>query len=66
MTMNKTLLVSLCLLMSISWFYAEANAAEAPQSAAPLPSQDSPEYWVLRSEAVRELTSFMTKKRKAR
>ncbi len=64
MTMNKTLLVSLCLLMSICWFCVEANAAEAQKSAAPLPPQDSPEYWVLRSEAVRELTSFMTKKRK--
>jgi hypothetical protein len=64
MNTKKTLIVSLCLLMSVSWFYVEASAAEAQQSPAPLPSQDNPDYWVLRSEAVRELTSFMTKKRK--
>jgi len=63
MAMNKTLLISLGLLMAFSRFYAEANAAQAPQPRTPLPSQDSPQYWVLRSEAVRELTGFITKKR---
>jgi hypothetical protein len=62
--MNKTLLVSLSLLMSFSWLCAESLAAEAQASHVLLPSQDSPEYWVLRSEAVRELTSFMTTKRR--
>jgi len=60
MTMKKTLFISLSLLILFGGFYGEATA-EAQQ---PLPSQDSPEYWVLRAEAVRELTSFMTKKRK--
>jgi hypothetical protein len=61
--MNKTLFISLSLLMPLSSLYAEVKAAEAQQPRAPLPSQDSPEYWVLRSEAVRELTRFMTRKR---
>jgi len=64
MIMNKKLFISLSLLIPLSWFYTEANAAEAQQLRKPLPPQDSPEYWVLRSEAVRELTAFMTKKRK--
>ena len=63
MTMNKKLFISLSLLMLLSSLYAEVKAAEAQQPRAPLPSQDSPEYWVLRAEAVRELTRFMTRKR---
>lgn len=63
MAMNKTVCMSLSLLISLGGVCVEGNAAEAQQSV-PLPSEDTPDYWVLRSEAVRELTSFMTKKRK--
>jgi hypothetical protein len=63
MTANKTLFVSLSLLLSVTWLCAEAYATEAQTPRIQLPSQDSPEYWVLRSEAVRELTRFMTRKR---
>ncbi len=55
MAVNKTLLISLSLLMSISWYCAEASEAEAQHPPrVSLPPQDSPQYWVLRAEAVRE------------
>ena len=61
MTVNRMLCVSLGLMVIFGCFGAGTCVAEA---AAPLPQEDGAEYWVLRSEAVRELTSFLTKKRK--
>lgn len=60
--MNKKLLRSLGLLL-LSCLYAESTFAVTQQAQAPMPPKDSPQYCVLRSEAVRELSSFMTKKR---
>ena len=41
MTMNKTLVISLCLLTLLSWSDVDAKAAEAEQASVPLPSEDS-------------------------
>lgn len=61
--MNKTGLTFLRWLMLLGGVCAPTNTVMAQQPRVPMPSKESPQYWVLRAEAVRELTGFMTKKR---
>ena len=62
-TMIKTGLTSLRCLVLLACIWAQADTVTAQQPRVPMPAKNSPQYWVLRSEAVRELTRFMTKKR---